>query len=182
MGITATVISAVSAGAAVKNSVDQGKSAKAARKGAKNVFERQEFYNQMLMDLMKNPESIFKDPGFQQTFDRGTQAVERSAAARGFTGSGNAAIALQGFGQDFALDYLNNRERLLAGLSGANVASSPAQLLGTAGQLQDSSNDSLGDALASLGFSFSRFGSSSGASAGTPAGGFAQQAAAAGVS
>jgi hypothetical protein len=42
------------------------------------------------------------DPSYQWRFNQGQQAVERSAAARGLLGSGNAAIELQQYGQGAA--------------------------------------------------------------------------------
>src|SRR5882672_7685187 len=67
-------------------------------------------YAKQLQDLMKDPSSITKDPGYQFQFDQGQQAVERSMAAKGFLGSGNEAIALTEYGQGFAQNYLKQQE------------------------------------------------------------------------
>jgi len=87
--------------------------------------DRQAYFANQLIELMKNPSSILDDPGYQLSFGQGLQAVERSSAAAGFTGSGNAAIALQSYGQSFSSKYLREQQSLLASLSGAQF--NPAQ-------------------------------------------------------
>lgn len=138
-----------------------GKTAKAARNQAGEVNQRQRYYNQLLVDLFENPSRILDDPGYQQSFDQGIQAVERSSAAKGFTGSGNAAIALQTFGQSFSSQYLRDQQRLLAGLSGANVGNSPAQGYSVAQSGFSDSFNQFGSVLASLGYMTGNTGGSS---------------------
>lgn len=180
MAITA-VVGSVAVGA--KQAYDQNKLGKKALKGAKAVQAKQDYYNNLLMKLLEDPASITKDPGYEFSFGEGIKAVERSNAARGFTGSGNAAIALLRYGEEFSSRFLQQRENLLAGLSGAQTASSPSQLIGAGVSANQSATDILSSTLASLGYTFGRggFSRSSGASAGTP-GSYAEQAAAAGVS
>src|SRR5205807_1104822 len=119
-------------------------------------------YGQQLMNLMANPGSIVNDPGYKFAFGQGEQAVERSAAAKGFLGSGNEAIALQQYGMGFANDYLHQQEQFLSGLAGANIAPNfgPAMSGYAAGA------DLSGQGLAGLAYGATRFG---GASQGTPA-------------
>src|SRR5882672_1107211 len=87
-------------------------------------------YGSQLMGLMANPGSIVNDPGYKFAFGQGQQAVERSAAARGFLGSGNEAIALQEYGMGFANDYLHQQEQFLAGLAGTGIAPNYGASLG----------------------------------------------------
>jgi hypothetical protein len=49
-----------------------------------------------------------KDPGYQFRMDQGTQALERSAAARGGLMSGGTGKALQQYGQDYATGEYSN--------------------------------------------------------------------------
>lgn len=58
-------------------------------------------YSAKMQQLM-NGEFDSSDPSYQWRFNQGQQAVERSAAARGLLGSGNAAIELQQYGQGAA--------------------------------------------------------------------------------
>lgn len=55
-----------------------------------------------LTQLMENPNSFTGSPGFQFRMDQGTSAVNRSAAARGMRGSGNALAELMRVGQGMA--------------------------------------------------------------------------------
>lgn len=137
--------------------------------------ERQGYYDQQLRDLLADPSQIYQDPGYQESFRQGQQAVERSAAAGGFTGSGNAAIALQRFGQSFASDYMRQQQQLLASLSGAqfnpaSAASGAAGAYGGAAATNIGAFGQLGSALANLGYTFGGGGSGGGGSG--SAGGF----------
>jgi hypothetical protein len=58
-------------------------------------------YGQKLQTMMNGSFSS-DDPSYAWRFNQGQQAVERSAAARGLLGSGNAAIELQQYGQGAA--------------------------------------------------------------------------------
>lgn len=131
---------------------------------ASDQASRQSYYDQQLRNLIANPNKIFDDPGYKESFDQGLQAVERSAAARGFLGSGNAATELMTFGQSFASRYLREQEQLLASLSGAQF--NPASAMATGQQSYDSSFIQLGQSLASLGYTFGgmRTGGSGGSS------------------
>lgn len=122
--------------------------------------QRQAYYDQQLRELMEDPSKIYNDPGYQESQRQGIQAIERSGTLSGFTGSGNAAIALQKFGQSFASDYLRQQQQLLAGLSGANV--NPASAMSAGGQMDAAAFDQLGSVLASLGYTFGSSGSGSG--------------------
>lgn len=60
-------------------------------------------YAAQLSTLAGDPSSIYKLPGWQA----GNEAVQRSMAAQGYQGSGNMAVALQKYGQDFYNQALN---------------------------------------------------------------------------
>jgi hypothetical protein len=66
------------------------------------------------------------DPSYKFRVDQGQQALERSAAAKGFLGSGNILQELQKYGQDMgSQEYQNQYNRLLP-LTGATTGSSGA--------------------------------------------------------
>lgn len=91
------------------------------------------YYGQRLAALEANPD-VTQIPGYQAGLD----AVQRSLARQGFTGSGNAMVALQQYGGDFF-----NRERdRLATLAGAGTM--PGNGLGAAAQLTGQSLGTLG--------------------------------------
>lgn len=113
---------------------------------------RQAYYDNQLRALLRDPSKILDDPGYQESFRQGTEAVERSASAQGFTGSGNAAIALQRFGQSFASDYLRQQQQLLASLSGAQF--NPAQAMSAGANADAQAFQQFGSSLASLGYTF----------------------------
>lgn len=82
-----------------------------------------------IQNLLKNPQGITNDPGYQFGMDQGTRALNSGAASRGMTYSGAAGKALSRFGQDYAgtkLDASYNRLSNLAGL-GAVGANNNAQ-------------------------------------------------------
>jgi hypothetical protein len=76
---------------------------------------------------MQDPSLIEEDPGFLLGLDLGEQAVQRSLAQRGELGSGREAIELQTYAQSYAGQYLQEKERFLANLAGANIPPSYLQ-------------------------------------------------------
>jgi len=94
-------------------------------------------YGQDLLQLIQDPSSLTKQPGYQFLMDQGTAAIDRSAAAPGGVGFGSGAEALQleQFGQGLASSFYNQQTGLLAQLAGANInPANPAQALqGVAG-------------------------------------------------
>lgn len=72
-----------------------------------------EQYASQLQALEANPGSITTRPGYQA----GLQAVQRAGAAQGYTGSGNMAASLAGYGQNF----FAQQQQLLASLGGAGA-------------------------------------------------------------
>jgi hypothetical protein len=74
--------------------------------------------------LLKNPNRVTKQPGYQFGIDQGTNALENSASARGMTYSGAQAKALQQFGNDYGtskIDQTYNRLSNIAGLGQVGV-------------------------------------------------------------
>lgn len=73
---------------------------------------QQQQYARQLQALMRDPSSVSKLPGYEA----GLQAVQRSMASQGYSGSGNMATALQKYGGDI---YGQQIQRLAA-LQGAD--------------------------------------------------------------
>ena len=105
-------------------------------------------YAAQLAQLNANPGSVTSLPGYQFGMDQGSQALQRAAAAQGYTGSGNAQIALQQYGQNYANQYLQQQQQYLAALAGG---SNPAAVQGTALAAQLA-----GQSLGSLGYGLNR--------------------------
>lgn len=78
-------------------------------------------YQAQLSSLMNNPSSITSTPGYSFGLDQGEQALERSNAARGFLGSGNAATSMDTYAQNYAQQFLQQQIQQLAYLSGAGI-------------------------------------------------------------
>lgn len=156
---------AVSAGTGIYNSIQQGKTASSALGLAQDTQGKQDQYNQQLQALMQNPSSFLQNPLFQSTLNQGLSGVSRQLAAQGYLGSGNEMTALEQYGQTSANSQLLSQEQLLASLSGAQTASSPAQALGVATGAQTSANNQMGGALASLGYTLQNYGGGAGATA-----------------
>lgn len=91
-----------------------------------------------LSQLSANPSSVTGVPGYQFGYDQGLQALQRSMASRGYTGSGNMALALQRYGTDYATKFLGDEENRLAGLAGAQFAPSTASQIGLSGRVNSS--------------------------------------------
>lgn len=81
-----------------------------------------DYYGGMLKDLMADPSSITKDPGYSYGLNTGLEAVKRQESALGFTGSGNELFDLAGFASGYAGDYLQKAKTFLSHLAGADIA------------------------------------------------------------
>ena len=75
-------------------------------------------YDTRLNALLDNPDSIKDTGAYKFSFDQGQQALERSAAAKGMTGSGNTLAELVKYGQGMASQQYNTEANRLAGLAG----------------------------------------------------------------
>ena len=78
-----------------------------------------------LQNVMQNPALAMAQPGYQQQLQQGTQATERTLAARGGLQSGQEQAALQTLGQNTFGSFYNSLTSQLEQLSGATQ--SPAQ-------------------------------------------------------
>ncbi len=84
-----------------------------------NAGQRQEYANK-LKSLLENPDSIADTGVYKFAFDQGNQALQRSAAARGMTGSGNTLAELMKYGQGYASQQFGNYADRLSGLANLN--------------------------------------------------------------
>lgn len=90
-------------------------------------------YQDMLGQMMTNPNYMMQDPSYNFRVQQGQDALERSNAARGYLGSGNMNFDLQKYGQDMASQEYGNQYKRLSELAGVN-AGSPAVAGQTYGQ------------------------------------------------
>lgn len=96
-------------------------------------------YASQLQSLVNDPSSLEKTPGYQA----GLQALQRSLAAQGFTGSGNAQAALTKYGGDAYAQQVELLRRLASGGGTGN---------GTAIQGYSAGANLGGQGLASIGY------------------------------
>lgn len=73
---------------------------------------------------------FYNSPDYQSAMQSGTQALDRSAAAKGSLYSGGHSADLTAYGQNLANQYLNSYRNSLMGLSntGLNAANGVSQL------------------------------------------------------
>ena len=83
-------------------------------------------YAQQMAALSADPSKLQQMPGYQA----GLQAVQRSMAAQGYTGSGNMMAALSKYGGDFYNQTMN----MYGGFAGAGVNPGTGAQLGLQGQ------------------------------------------------
>lgn len=80
-----------------------------------NPTEANQLAQAQLAALLKDPAGVTKLPGYEA----GLEAVQRTGAAQGYTGSGNMMLALQKYGGDFYNNTLNTLNSL--GQTGAPI-------------------------------------------------------------
>lgn len=85
--------------------------------GASSVNQSNEYANK-LKALMANPDSIQNTGAYQFQYNQGQQALERSAAAKGMSGSGNVLAELMKYGQGQASQAYDTEANRLAALAG----------------------------------------------------------------
>jgi hypothetical protein len=117
---------AVSAGAAIYNTVEQSGIANKQLGIAQDQQYKQDQSFQQLQQLISNPNSFFSSPVYQASEQQGASAVARGNAAAFGPNSGNEAMGLQAYGQSFGQQQLYNQETLLAGMSGTGFNPSAA--------------------------------------------------------
>ena len=176
MSLTLTTVLAtaavVSAGTGVYEVSQQGKTSNAALGLAQTTQGEQEYYNNMLQQLIANPSSFSTLPGFQFQEQTGAAAVADAMGSKGLAGSGNEGAALTQFGQGLASSFYNQQTQLLSSLSGVTASSSPASSYGAATSAQGQETSTISSLLNSLGF-YGMLGyqkGQNGAPASTPAG------------
>ncbi len=76
-------------------------------------------YKLQLSEMMADPSKFQSSPMFQASLNKGVEAVNRSAAAKGMLGSGNRLTALMDYGQGAASDNYFKMADLLSTLGGA---------------------------------------------------------------
>jgi hypothetical protein len=82
------------------------------------AVDRTNVYEKKLLSLLDNPDSIANTGAYKFRFNQGQQALERSAAAKGMTGSGNTLAALADYGQGMASQAYNTEADRLGNLTG----------------------------------------------------------------
>lgn len=85
--------------------------------GASSVSQANQ-YEDRLNRLLDNPNSIADTGAYKFRFNQGQQAIERSAAAKGMSGSGNVLAELANYGQGQASQAYDTEANRLSGLSG----------------------------------------------------------------
>ena len=113
-------------------------------------------YAEQLSKLMANPSLAMGTPGYQFARLAGQQGLERAGAKLGQNDSGNRAIALNNYNQNYALNSYDNQIKTLAGLSGATQNPANASSAYLAAQNAQAASDqnmwkSLGQGLGALG-------------------------------
>jgi hypothetical protein len=170
--ITLAATAVVGLGMSAYEMSQQNSNASTALGIAQTTQGEQQYYQQMLQQLIANPSSVSQLPGFQFQLQTGSQAVADAMGAKGLAGSGNEAAALTTYGQGLASTFYGQQANLLASLSGLTAASSPAQDVNAATGATSASSSQMSQLLNSLGF-FGTLGMTrTGAPAGTPAGGY----------
>jgi hypothetical protein len=147
---------------------------------AKTTQGEQEYYNNLLQQLIANPSSVSSLPGFQFDLATGSKAVAAGMGPAGLAGSGNEGAALEQFGQGLASSFYGQQTSLLASLSGVTAPSSPAQDVNAATGASSLTTNTLSNLLNSIGFYGTMY-RNTGAGAGTPAGSSASDYGALGV-
>ncbi len=76
-------------------------------------------YAAQLGQLIGNPSSVQKDPGFQSGLNVAEDQVQHRLASQGLIGGGTMAGTMANTAADYSGTYLNNKETMLANLAGA---------------------------------------------------------------
>lgn len=133
---TMAVAAVAGVGLTAYNTVQSHKTASTATGMAQTQFGEQQGFASQLQQLIQNPSSVSQLPGYQFQMGQGTQAVARQMGAAGLGGSDAEAMALMRYGQGQAASFYGQQTQLLAGLSGLQAASSPAQGIAAASGAQ----------------------------------------------
>ena len=93
-------------------------------------------YADQLNALMTNPSLTMSTPGYQFGLGQGLQGINRVSAKAGQNFSGNTAIALNNYAQNYGLSSYDTQVNRLAGLAGATQNPSSAATAALAAQSQ----------------------------------------------
>ena len=104
-----------------------------AAKRADPFAQYRDQYAQQLNSLMSNPSLTMSTPGYQFGLEQGLQGIQRQGAKQGLSvpgvtpegnqvGAGSLGIAMQNYGQNYALKSYNDQVARLSSLSGAGVS------------------------------------------------------------
>lgn len=137
---------------------------------ANPVASQQPQYQAMLSELLNNPSSVTKLPGYQFNLQQGLGALQSQEAATGNLSSGGADIAAVQYGQNYATSAFNNYEQMLAQLGGFTSANPGAAASAYTSAMNGNTGGTgaIGSAAAALGLE-NLFGGGSTAAAGTTA-------------
>lgn len=168
--ITAAAVAAVGIGVGAYEYSNTSSLQSSALGIAQTTQGEQQYYNNLLQQLISNPSSVSSLPGYQFQLSQGSAAVADQMAASGFAGSGNEAAALTEFGQGLASSFYGQQAQLLASLSGVTSASSPASDVSAATGASSLTSSTLNNLFSNLGITSALLSSNYlGSSAGTPA-------------
>ena len=128
----ATVAAVATTAVAAKSLFGGGSSSGGGATGAQQQYDPYGPYRaqaaSQLQNVMQNPALAMAQPGYQQQLQQGTQATERTLAARGGLQSGQEQAALQTLGQNTFGSFYNSLTSQLEQLSGASQAPAQANL------------------------------------------------------
>lgn len=161
-GITMAAVAVAGLGMSAYGASQQGGISSQAKGQSATVFGEQQYYAQQLQQLIADPSSVTKLPGYQFNLDQGTQAVERKMAGSGFLGSGNEAIALTQYGQNYATSAYQTQANLLASLAGLSSPVNPTGGLNAASGASQQQNNSMQQLLSTMGFMAGQHGTTGG--------------------
>lgn len=133
---TKLISPAIQAGANYWSGNQVGKAGQTAASAADPFAQYRPQYANALADLQRDPSKVAETPGYRFAFDQGQQALERSAAAKGFTGSGNVLAELTKYGQGMAEQQFGKERDFLAKASGAYLDPSVAARIGLDSRMQ----------------------------------------------
>lgn len=114
------------------------------------VFGEQQGFERTLQNLIADPSSVTKTPGYAFNLAQGEQAVTRAFGPT--TGSGAEGVALTQYGEGYAMNTYNQQVQMLSNLAGITSPVNPTAALNTASGAASASNTSLQQLLATLTF------------------------------
>lgn len=151
-GATTMAVAAVAGvGLTAYNTIKGQQTATTATTMASTQFGEQQQYAQMLQQLISDPSSVSKLPGYQFQLQQGSEAVARQMGAAGQGQSTAERAALMQYGQGLASSFYGQQTALLAGLSGLQSASSPAQNIQAATGAQGAATNQAAGLFGSMG-------------------------------